>query len=232
MCCLQSQAAFNSHYCKNPVVSKAIYAGLIGFGAGTTAVGVGVSTATSSGVAGIAAHFVSVPLLGGIAADIVSGAAISAAATALPIAAIGGVTIAGLTFLLQKNKTSKFSKDTGLNSLAQVVGQIIFLPMLAKCMDYVERERSNCESISRFAQERAKSEILKWGYTSEYADKIIYAAFSKSSTDLREEFESIIKEINKLKKKEYYKNIPKYELPTKAIRKIGQEMANSVVTRT
>ena len=230
---LATPAAFKAKYSKNPIISKAIISGILGIGAASTAVGAaasaGASTAASAGFAGFVAHFASWPLIGSAATSYVAGvagtAATAAAIGALPISITAGTGIGTTIWLLIRKKRRPYQKGSGLNSLAGVVSEIIFLPMLSKYKGYVE----NTPQWQNAAINDAVSRIQEWGYNDFIAKAIVEEAFQLSSEELNKRFDEIIQTLNKLKKKEEYKGIPKYELPPVAITKISTELANSVI---
>jgi hypothetical protein len=137
-----------------------------------------------------------------------------------------GISLIPILYFSLKGKSKCFQKGSGLDSLARVVGEIIFLPMFAKINKFLETNK-NAES---FAKEFAFEKICEWGYKKEFAEMLIEQNIGKKSSDtLLNEFNLIIKEINCLQKEELYKNVcTKRELPIQKIKNIAENIKNEV----
>lgn len=227
MSCLQSETAFNNYYVKNSYVSKSLKAGLVGLSAGGGAISTAAVVGGTTGIAGVAAHAVAWPIVGGIASGIVSGAVATAIFKILPIAIGIALFFTLLFFFIFRKKKVEIQAETGIDSLADVVGNIVFLPMLAKCNKILEKEK-NKEYLSN-ARKFSTEKICDWGYTKEFADELVAKnLMTKSSEKLLKEFNEELTKIEKLKKKESYKGISKVELPPKALKKISALLANQI----
>ena len=102
--------------------------------------------------------------------------------------------------------------------------RIIFLPLLAKYKKMIEED----SNLKTKAFDAAVSRITDFGYKKDYAVNIVRKALEQHSSDgLSKMFDSILTNLNKLKKNEYFEGIPKYELPPKGIQKLAFQLANS-----
>lgn len=225
--CLSSQKAFKSHYSKNPAIFKSLVAGVLGIGAGAAVSGAAASTAATTGVAGVASHFVSWPLIGGAASSIVSGAAASAATAVLPIAAATALGVSIPVYLLLRKKTVSFQQGSSLDSLARVVGEFIFLPMLAKYNEVL----SCAPQAKDYARNSAVEKICEWGYTKQFAETLTDNYLGKTSSyEILSKFDSYMSDIDKLGKKDLYQGIcNKSEVPPQGIRKLAAKLADNVM---
>ena len=167
------------------------------------------------------------PSNGGVASSIVGGAATSAATAVLPIAAATALGVSLPVFLLLRKKTVSFQKGSSLDSLANIVGEFIFLPMLAKYNDVLAEK----PSAYNFARQSATERICEWGYHKEYAENLIDKYLNKvSANELTQLFNTYLTDIDKLGKKELYKGIcTKSEVPPKGIQKIANKLADDVM---
>ena len=159
--CLSSPEAFKKKYLKNPIISKGIISVLLGIGSTSAVIGVAASSAgtvaATTGIAGLASHFVSWPLIGGFASSVVAsttaGAATTAIAATLPISLTVGGGIACSTMALTWKKTAPYQKGTGLETLAKTVSTIIFLPLFAKYKKILEgnelMENTNSNAVEK-----------------------------------------------------------------------------------
>lgn len=223
---LESPTAFKSKYVKNPIISKAIISCILGIGTSSAIIGSAAASAGSAasavaattGMAGFVGHFAAWPVIGGAASGYVSAVAGGTAAIAtLPISLAAGGAISGATMILIRKKTTPYQKGTGLEKLAQTVGTIIFLPLLAKYKKMIEED----SNLKTKAFDAAVSRITDFGYKKDYAVNIVRKALEQHSSDgLSKMFDSILTNLNKLKKMEYFEGIPKYELPPKGIQKL------------
>ena len=237
---LESPTAFKSKYVKNPIISKAIISCILGIGTSSAIIGSATASAGSAasavaattGMAGFVGHFAAWPVIGGAASGYVSTvaggtaamAAGSAAIATLPISLAAGGAISGATMILIRKKTAPYQKGTGLEKLAQTVGTIIFLPLLAKYKKMIEED----SNLKTKAFDAAVLRITDFGYKKDYAVNIVRKALEQHSSDgLSKMFDSILTNLNKLKKNEYFEGIPKYELPPKGIQKLAFQLANS-----
>ena len=237
---LESPTAFKSKYVKNPIISKAIISCILGIGTSSAIIGSAAASAGSAasavaattGMAGFVGHFAAWPVIGGAASGYVSAvaggtaamAAGSAAIATSPISLAAGGAISGATMILIRKKTAPYQKGTGLEKLAQTVGTIIFLPLLAKYKKMIEED----SNLKTKAFDAAVSRITDFGYKKDYAVNIVRKALEQHSSDgLSKMFDSILTNLNKLKKNEYFEGIPKYELPPKGIQKLAFQLANS-----
>jgi len=225
--CLASQKAFKSHYSKNPVILKSLIAGVLGIGAGAAVSSAAASTAATTGFAGFMGHFVSWPLIGGWASSIVGGAAASAATAALPIAAATALGVSIPVYILLRKKTKSFQQGSSLDALAYVVGEFIFLPMLAKYNEVL----STMPQAKDYARKSAVEKICEWGYTKTFAENLTDSYLCRiSSYEIMNRFNTYLSNIDKLGKKELYKDVCyKSEIPPQGIRKIATKLAEFVI---
>lgn len=237
---LASPKAFKSMYVKNPVIYKAVISCILGIGASSAVIGAAAASAGSAagavaattGLAGFVGHFAAWPLIGGAASSYVSAvaggatamAAGSAAIAALPVSLAAGGVITGATMILIRKKTAPYQKGTGLEQLAQTVGGIIFLPLLAKYKKMIEED----SSLKTKAFDAAVERITEFGYKKGYADNLVTKALEQYTADeLSKMFDSILTKLNELKKNGRFEGIPKFELPPKGIQKLAFQISNS-----
>ena len=182
-------------------------------------------------------------------------AAATAIGATLPISIGVGIGIAGSTMALTWKKTAPYQKGTGLEKLAKTVSTIIFLPLFAKYKKILEgngsKENTNSNTVEKknifinlFVKKRqiqtqednillqkaknaAIERVCAWGYSEQYATELVEQEFLFTSQELEKKFESILVELNKLKKNDKYNEIPKYELPPIGIQKIAKEIERS-----
>ncbi len=212
--CLRSTTAFKNKYCNNNKISNAILSSVLG----------SLSAGSIIGCAVIYAMF-SVPTFLGFsygAKDHTQNAII----IILPIAISIGLGIATLLYYNLNKIKKNYQKTANINSLAAIVGEIIFLPMFAKINEKLLKD-SNFEEE---AKKKATKTIYDWGYTDEFTKTLIDENIGKKTPEmLLEEFDNILKDINKLNEKVLYKNsCLKIELPTKAIAEIAKSIAKKI----
>ncbi|MBO7463999.1 MAG: hypothetical protein J6T96_15540 [Bacteroidales bacterium] len=244
--CLSSQRAFKSHYSKNPIVSKIIIAliislflgGLVAHSAATSAAEVAAQTASHSGWTGFVNHFTSWPLIGGYAEAYVHDVTTEAASEARSKAAIGALprsiaitfVVFGVLFLLMWKITKCFQKGSSLDALANVVGEFIFLPMLARYNEVIS-QNPNAEG---FAYNSAIEKICEWGYKKEYAENLVNQyLFQFPASDLKQLFIREVAHIESLGKRDLYQGVCyKSEVPPEDIQKLALKLANEVLPET
>ena len=229
--CLASNEAFKSRYVKNPVIFKAVISGLIGIVClsaviGTVAYSVG-DVAATKGWSGFVGNFSGLPLIGRAAksyvAKVAREAAFDAIIKTLPISIAVGIFISVAVMLVIRKKTTSYLKGSGLDNLAKVVGNIVFLPLFAKYKTIIEESPDSLEN----AKEAAFSRIIEWGYKEEFATALIEQYFSRTSAELKESYDSILERLKKMKKNDTFDGIPKYELPPEGIQNIANMLENS-----
>lgn len=190
--------------------------------------------ASHSGMAGFVNHFTEWPVIGGLADSYVQGVAHEAGGEAaigtLPMAIIVALGVfVTMFFLLKKNKVS-FHKGSSLDSLANVVGGFIFLPMLAKYNEVISRN----PTVAAFAYNSSIEKICEWGYKKEYAENLVSYYLNKvSASDLKQLFDGYLMKIKGLGKKDLYQGVcTKSEVPPSEIQKIAQKLADEVIPNT
>ena len=240
--CLQSQTAFKRHYSGKPLTSTIILITIIVFFVMFLFYIANINTAIDTAKQNEEAHIVTKGAgivdksLGffGLKTNMKQkriDAAVEKAKqeqtnTIIGFATLVGITLIPILYFSQKGKLKTFQKGAALDSLARVVGEIIFLPMFAKINNFLETNKN----AEYFAKEFALEKICEWGYKKDFAEILIEKNIGKkSSNTLLNEFNSIIKEINNLKKQELYKNLcTKKELPIKELQKIAKNIKNEV----
>lgn len=231
--CLQSPDAFREHYSDNPLVAKAFYSGFAGlFTGGAPVIATQASTAytiaTTTGMTGFVAHFVSWPLIGEAAsahvAKVGAEAMLAASIGVLPVAILASVGVAATIFVAMKDQKRHFDYGS-LDPIAKAVSEIVFLPMLAKYKKVIEIR----PEYSYFAFSSAVEKICQWGYKKEYVESLVSKYFSNSYRDILAQFDCSIKEIESLGKKDVYKDYClACCLPVKPIKKIAKSIFNDI----
>ena len=240
--CLQSQAAFKKHYSGKPTTSTIILIAVIVFFVMFLVVLSNMNTAVNTAkkneegqiVTKGAGRLDEILNFIGMESNIkqkridaaVEKAKQEQTETIVGFALLVGIAIIPILYFSQRGKIKTFQKGSGLDSLARIVGEIIFLPMFAKINKFLETNK-NAES---FAKNFALEKICEWGYKKEFAEMLIEQNIGKKSSDtLLNEFNLIIKEINNLKEQELYKNLcTKKELPIKELQNMARNISNEV----
>lgn len=221
--CLQSAKAFDAYYSGVNTKDVVLTVGAVSITSGAGVAGGAAITAATTGVAGIALHLTSVPIIGGIATSIVSGAVTAAILPVLPIAVFisAGISLP-LIIKLKKNR-KRFRNATSPEVLAREVSKIIFLPLFAFFISSINEGYISVEE----AKKKCIKKILKWGYTKQYTEELVDTYFQKKAEDLNIEFKNICNEIKGLQNKSYYHEICyKEELPVESIILIANSIVN------
>lgn len=208
--CLRSTTAFKNKYCNNNKISNAILSATLG----------SLSAGSIIGCAVIYAMF-TVPWC-----ISTKSAAQNAISDILPIAISIGLSIATLLYLKLNKIKKSYRKTANINSLAAIIGEIIFLLMFAKINEKLLKD----PNFEEEAKKKATKIIYDWGYTDEFTKALIDKNIGKKTPEmLLDEFDNILKDINKLNKQDLYKNTClKIELPTKAIAEIAKSIAKKI----
>lgn len=211
--CLQNQDGFIKNYCKNPIILKATISCFIAI----TSAGVVIIAAIVASLATVPGFLIGLPFLGGIIASHVTATAVVASLPVTIGAAFGLGTGSAFAF---KGKKVQIHVGESLDKVANVVGEIIFLPMLAKCKSLIERKPFDKEYENKITR-NAKEQIMKWGYNEKYVNELIIKNLSKTPEDIQNDYNSIIEQLKQIDKKGKFNDVDICQLPAKAINKIA-----------
>lgn len=225
---VHGENAFLEHYKHNPIFKKALESAGIGLGVGGVVVGGSAFAAATTGFAG----FTSSLGIGYFAASAAATAATAALSFAIPAALV----IGGVFYI--KNRKSKKKIDRGdchVYELANEVGKIIFLPMIAKANEIIKEHPDYKNDVRKLIEKY----FGEWGYKQQYADEVL-DKWLGSEDDVNIVFNGYLDKIESLKNdtdsyKEYNDKdtgedivIMKSEVPPKALRQLAVELANKI----
>ena len=214
--CLLNEKAFLEHYTCNPILKNTLESVGIGLGAGGAVVGGSAMVAATSGIAGWLSSTFGISCFA-------TAAAASAATAVLPVAIPAALGVGVCLYFRNRNRKKKIAHSCGLNDLAKEVGEIIFLPMIAKA-----NEELKVRPDKDGARKIITKQFIEWGYTTEFADKKLNHWLG-SDKDVNSVFEDYLAKINNLKDDELYNNVClKIEIPPEQLRKFANELANKI----
>ncbi len=234
---LSSEEAFKQHYVDLTsariavkTISSSLGSGSFVVGSSAVAVGHSVFLAGPAAVGGlplILSHLTWLPLIGeGIGTYVSSavttaaiGAASTAAIAAIPAAVGVGLVVGAGVCIGSIRNGAKIHGASHIGGIAEVVGNIVFLPLLGKYNKLLESYPNEIYHAKQDAVRR----ITEWGYSKEFADELVGKYLGKISQEgISEIFNARIGGLEKMRRNDFTKNgVTKMELKPGVIRKLA-----------